>query len=90
MTNEEFQKAVLEQFEKIDQRFSRLEAKVDNLPTREELHAAIKEQQKDVMALLQLMDSKLTDLQDTQIVIQETIGKHEISLGVLRKKLVAK
>lgn len=94
MTNEEFQKVVLEQFAKIDQRFSQLETKVDNLPTHEDftrleskVDKLAAEGQKDILTMLQLMDSKLTDLQETQEAAQSVIGKHEVSLAALRSKL---
>ncbi|VBB09336.1 Hypothetical protein LUCI_4626 [Lucifera butyrica] len=47
---------------------------IANLPTREELHKVIAEQQKDIVAMLQIMDKKLTTIQETQVIQGESIN----------------
>lgn len=67
MTNEEFQKLVLD-------KLGSLEADIAKLPTREELNQVVAGQQKDVMAMLQIMDKKLSIIQDTQTTQGESIN----------------
>lgn len=84
MINEEFQKLVLEKLVGLEKRYDALEKNmvtksdlaeaVQKLPTRDELHQVIAEQQKDVTAMLEIMDKKLTAIMETQIVQGESIN----------------
>jgi hypothetical protein len=62
MTNEEFQELVLEELKNIKASIvtkGELTDATAKLPTREEFHQVIAEQQKDVMAMLTIISTKL-------------------------------
>ncbi len=102
MTNEEFQKQVMEKLESLETRMSGIEnglggiegrmtgieSKVAELPTRQELHAVVAEQQKDVIAMLQLLDKKLSDIQEDMKSITEIVGEHEVKIRTLIRRPV--
>lgn len=86
MTNEEFQKLILEQLRdikgdiaKLDTKFDVLEAKVDNYAV---------EQQKDVIALLQLNGKKLDEIREDVKSVAEITGEHEMKIRSLSRRPV--
>jgi hypothetical protein len=77
MPDQEFQKLVLDKLKNIEANMvtkDELAAAIAKLPTREELHHAIAEQQKDIMAMLEIMDKKLNTIQETQVVQGESVN----------------
>lgn len=77
MTNDEFQNLVLEELKNIKATMATkddLEEAISKLPTSEKLCQAVGEQQKDIKAMLEIIDKKVSTIQDTQIVQDEAIN----------------
>jgi hypothetical protein len=58
----------------IKERLGELDFIKANMVTKDDLNKVITEQQKDLVAILQLMDKKLTTIQETQVVQGESIN----------------
>ncbi len=85
MTSEEFQKAVLEEFNALK---SDINAIKSTMATKEDVHKIVAEQQKDVIAMLQLLDKKLSDIQEDMKSITEIVGEHEVKIRTLIRRPV--
>lgn len=86
MTNEEFQKLILEQLRDIKGDIAKLDTKIDVLEAKVDNYAV--EQQKDVIALLQLNGKKLDEIREDVKSVAEITGEHEMKIRSLSRRPV--
>ena len=82
MTNEAFQKTVIDQLVKMENQIGQLDSKT---VTKADIEIIIAEQQKDVVAMLQLLRQKF-DLQDAKLdLITHQLFEQETDIRLLKQ-----
>lgn len=66
----------------------RLERIEQNMATKQDIETIFAEQQKGVLTILKIMDSKIDDISVNQESISEILGRHEVQIMTLRKRPV--
>jgi len=94
MTNEEFQIAVLEKLSTLENEMatkedlnkleSRIESKISQLPTREELYAIVTEQQKDVIGILKTIQSDTKKINAKIDILNDRTFENEADIRLLK------
>ena len=90
--SEQLLNEILQKLNSMDNRMNDIEKDIQTIKTEMATKTDIKtifgEQQKDVLAMLQIMDSKLDDIFISQESISEILGRHEVQIMKLRKRPV--
>lgn len=74
-----------QRMETVEQQIAILNQKVDNLPTREEIHAIVAEQQQDVVGLLEINLKTAKRLEAKIDIIQQRIFENEADIQLLKR-----